>query len=46
MDREKIEKKYEGLSPFELKSKLIDMAGGLREKVMLTVWGALIVNFL
>jgi aspartate 4-decarboxylase len=35
MDRKKFEKKYEGLSPFELKNKLIDMAGSLREKIML-----------
>ncbi len=35
MDRKKSEKKYEGLSPFELKNKLIAMAGSLREKVML-----------
>ncbi|MCP4338098.1 MAG: bifunctional aspartate transaminase/aspartate 4-decarboxylase [Desulfobulbaceae bacterium] len=35
MDKQKIEKQYEGLSPFELKNKLIDMAGSLREKVML-----------
>jgi len=35
MDRKKSEKKYEGLSPFELKNKLIDMAGSLREKIML-----------
>ncbi|MBW2172334.1 MAG: bifunctional aspartate transaminase/aspartate 4-decarboxylase [Deltaproteobacteria bacterium] len=35
MDRKKSEKSYEGLSPFELKNKLIDMAGSLREKVML-----------
>jgi aspartate 4-decarboxylase len=35
MDRKKFEKKYKGLSPFELKNKLIDMAGSLREKLML-----------
>lgn len=35
MDREKFEKKYEGLSPFELKNRLIDMAGSLRERIML-----------
>lgn len=35
MDRKKSEKSYEGLSPFELKNKLIDMAGSLPEKVML-----------
>jgi aspartate 4-decarboxylase len=35
MDRKKLEKKYEGLSPFELKNKLIGMAGSLREKIML-----------
>ena len=35
MERKKIEKNYEGLSPFELKNRLIDMAGSLREKVML-----------
>jgi aspartate 4-decarboxylase len=35
MNRKKFEKKYEGLSPFELKNRLIDMAGSLREKVML-----------
>ncbi|MCP4630840.1 MAG: bifunctional aspartate transaminase/aspartate 4-decarboxylase [bacterium] len=35
MDRQNAEKKYEGLSPFELKNKLIDMTGSLREKVML-----------
>ncbi len=35
MNRTKSEKSYEGLSPFELKNKLIDMAGSLREKVML-----------
>jgi len=35
MDSEKLEKKYEGLSPFELKNRLIDMAGSLPEKLML-----------
>jgi len=35
MDRKNFEKKYEGLSPFELKNKLMDMAGSLRERVML-----------
>ncbi len=35
MDQAKTEKKYEALSPFELKDKLIAMAETLREKVML-----------
>ncbi len=35
MDRAKTEKEYEGLSPFELKDKLISMAQGNREKMML-----------
>jgi aspartate 4-decarboxylase len=35
MDRKKSEKSYEGLSPFELKNKLIDMAGSRPEKMML-----------
>lgn len=35
MDRKKFEKKYEGLSPFELKNRLMNMAGSLREKLML-----------
>ena len=35
MDRAKIEKKYEALSPFELKDKLISMAQSPRVKMML-----------
>lgn len=35
MDRKKFEKKYEGLSPFELKNRLIEMAGSSQEKMML-----------
>lgn len=35
MDRAKVEKQYEGLSPFELKNKLIDMAGSRHERMML-----------
>ena len=34
MNRTKSEKSYEGLSPFEFKNKLIDMAGSLWEKVV------------
>ncbi len=35
MDRAKVEKGYEALSPFELKNKLIGMAQSNREKMML-----------
>lgn len=35
MDRAKIEKRYEALSPFELKNKLIEMTRSSREKMML-----------
>jgi aspartate 4-decarboxylase len=35
MGLKNLEKKYEGLSPFGLKNKLIDMANSLREKMML-----------
>jgi hypothetical protein len=52
MDRSETEKKYEDLSPFELKNKLISMSGdhGVRMipapsgNVLLTIWGSLIVN--
>ena len=35
MQRSKEEKGYEALSPFELKNKLISMAEGNRERIML-----------
>jgi len=39
MDKAKVEKEYEALSPFELKDKLIAMAKSPRTKMMLNAGG-------